>query len=175
MEQSLDVRWRVLRRPVRWMISRSSASANDSRKGPVQQYGMDAGRLHPRTARSFTTGAYTDRETDQIVDYSDYLFVGQYLPYYICDGSGHLPGRLRRAGTCQAPNLFVDSSTQTESDDAMRFRLTYGRRRSPFASLSVPSISDLELTERNDFTYPGSVQRHRRSTGFLPASRQTSR
>jgi len=33
------------------------------------------------------TGAYTDRETDQVVDYSDYLFVGQYLPYYICDSS----------------------------------------------------------------------------------------
>ena len=30
------------------------------------------------------TGAYTDRETEQRVDYSDYLFVGQYLPYYIC-------------------------------------------------------------------------------------------
>ena len=30
-------------------------------------------------------GAFTDRESDQIVDYSDYLFVGQYLPYYICD------------------------------------------------------------------------------------------
>ena len=30
-------------------------------------------------------GAYTDRTTDQMVDYTDYLFVGQYLPYYICD------------------------------------------------------------------------------------------
>ena len=27
------------------------------------------------------TGAYTDRTTDQDVDYTDYLFVGQYLPY----------------------------------------------------------------------------------------------
>ena len=31
------------------------------------------------------TGAFTDRDTDQVVDYTDYLFVGQYLPYYICD------------------------------------------------------------------------------------------
>ena len=30
-------------------------------------------------------GAYTDRDTNQMVDYTDYLFVGQYLPYYICD------------------------------------------------------------------------------------------
>ena len=37
-------------------------------------------------------GAYTDRATDQIVDYTDYLFVGQYLPYYICDGSVTYPG-----------------------------------------------------------------------------------
>ena len=29
-------------------------------------------------------GAYTDRTSDQMVDYTDYLFVGQYLPYYIC-------------------------------------------------------------------------------------------
>ena len=34
------------------------------------------------------TGAYTERTADQVVGYSDYLFVGQYLPYYICDYSG---------------------------------------------------------------------------------------
>jgi len=50
-------------------------------------------------------GAYTDRETDQIVDYTDYLFVGQYLPYYVCDGSVTYPGAAGPAGTCQAPNL----------------------------------------------------------------------
>ena len=26
-------------------------------------------------------GSYTDRETNQIVDYTDYLYVGQNLPY----------------------------------------------------------------------------------------------
>ena len=31
-------------------------------------------------------GAYTDRATDQNIDYTDYLFVGQYVPFYICDG-----------------------------------------------------------------------------------------
>jgi len=30
-------------------------------------------------------GAYTDRQSDQTIDYTDYLFVGQYIPYYICD------------------------------------------------------------------------------------------
>jgi iron complex outermembrane receptor protein len=37
------------------------------------------------------TGAMTERETDQVVDYTDYLFVGQYLPHYICDTSVSYP------------------------------------------------------------------------------------
>ena len=100
------------------------------------------------------TGAFTDRETDQVVDYSDYLFVGQYLPYYICDGSVTYPGGAP-TGTCQAPNLFVDSTTQTETmtheirfltDSSKSWRVTAGA-----------FFSDLELQERNDFWYPGSV------------------
>lgn len=112
------------------------------------------------------TGAFTDRETNQRVDYTDYMFVGQYLPYYICDSSvsypeysysedaakgltNNVPG-----GTCQAPNMFVKSVTETEvstheirisTDAANRIRATAG-----------VFYSDLELKERNDFTYPGS-------------------
>ena len=33
------------------------------------------------------TGAFTDRESNQRVDYTDYLFAGQYIPYYICTGA----------------------------------------------------------------------------------------
>ena len=114
------------------------------------------------------TGAYTDRDTDQIVDYSDYLFVGQYLPYYICDGAVTYPSGAP-AGTCQAPNLFVDSSTDTEvmsheirisTDQAKAFRVTAGA-----------FYRDLELLELNDFTYPGSVNAigfDGVSTGFAP-------
>jgi len=103
-------------------------------------------------------GAYTDRETDQIVDYTDYLFVGQYLPYYICDYyvsyTSFSPTGLPD-GTCQPPNLFVDSRTQVEvmshelrfsTDQANAFRVTAGA-----------FFQDLELTELNDFTYPGSL------------------
>ena len=99
------------------------------------------------------TGAYTDRETDQIVDYTDYLFVGQYLPYYICDGSVSYPGGAP-SGTCQSPLLFVNSRSETEvmtheirisTDQSKRVRATLGA-----------FYSDLELTELNDFTYPGS-------------------
>ena len=115
------------------------------------------------------TGAFTDRDTDQLVDYSDYLFVGQYLPYYICDGSVTYPGAAAPSGTCQAPNLFVDSSTQTEAttheirfltDASKSWRVTAGA-----------FFSDLEIQERNDFTYPGSVNAigfDGVTTGFAP-------
>jgi len=101
------------------------------------------------------TGAYTDRQTDQRVDYSDYLFVGQYLPYYICDGSVSYPGAAAPSGTCQAPNLFVRSTTETTVfTQELRFNTPEDRRiRATFGGF----YSDLELAERNDFTYPGSV------------------
>ena len=100
------------------------------------------------------TGAYTERTTDQVVDYSDYLFVGQYLPYYICDGSVTYPGGLP-SGTCQAPNLFVESSTETKiQTHEVRFNTPADERfRATFGAF----YSDLELAELNDFTYPGSV------------------
>lgn len=101
------------------------------------------------------TGAFTDRETNQIVDYTDYLFVGQYLPYYICDYYVTYPGAGGPAGTCQGPNLFVHSLTNVEvqsheirfsTDSSKAFRVTAGA-----------FFQDMELTERNDFTYPGSL------------------
>lgn len=100
------------------------------------------------------TGAYTERTTDQTVDYADYLFVGQYLPYYICDGSVTYPGAAAPTGTCQAPELFVKSSTETKvQTHELRFNTPRENRlRATFGAF----YSDLELTELNDFTYPGS-------------------
>ncbi|MEO0982609.1 MAG: TonB-dependent receptor [Pseudomonadota bacterium] len=113
------------------------------------------------------TGAFTDRETDQRVDYSDYLFVGQYLPYYVCDGSVTYPGDAAPSGTCQAPNLFVVSDTDTQVlTQELRFNTPAEHRlRATFGGF----YSDLELTERNDFTYPGSTQAVLfGQTGFSP-------
>ncbi|HIG21874.1 TonB-dependent receptor [Henriciella sp.] len=102
------------------------------------------------------TGAYTERTTDQVVDYSDYLFVGQYLPYYICDYDVTYPTGAAPAGTCYAPNLSVSSHSETKvqthelrfnTPDEYRWRATFGA-----------FYSDLELAERNDFIYPGSTQ-----------------
>ncbi|MFB1036703.1 MAG: TonB-dependent receptor, partial [Sinobacterium sp.] len=80
------------------------------------------------------TGAFTERDTDQIVDYTDYLFVGEYIPYYICDYAVAY-GENTPAGTCSAPNLFVDSTTETEvetheirfaTDQSSSLRATFG-------------------------------------------------
>ena len=103
------------------------------------------------------TGAFTERTSEQIVDYTDYLFVGQYIPYYICDASVSYPGTgVDPTGTCQPPNLYVKSLTETKvqthelrvnTPAVKQFRATVGA-----------FFSDLELTELNDFTYPGSLR-----------------
>ncbi|QZD88727.1 TonB-dependent receptor [Qipengyuania aurantiaca] len=101
------------------------------------------------------TGAYTDRTTEQVVDYTDYLFVGQYLPYYICDGSATYPGSADPSGTCYSPILNVDSLSNTKvftnefrfSTDADHWIRTTGG----------VFFSDLELEERNNFNYPSNT------------------
>lgn len=101
------------------------------------------------------TGAYTERDTDQFVDYTDYLFVGQYLPYYICDGSVTYPGAAGPAGTCQAPNLFVKSETDTEVT-SHEIRISTDQNRGIRGTFGA-FYSELQLKELNSFTYPGSV------------------
>jgi iron complex outermembrane recepter protein len=60
------------------------------------------------------TGAFTERKTRQRIDYTDYLFAGQYLPYYLCDYAVSYPAAgVAPRGTCQAPNLFVASRSKT--------------------------------------------------------------
>ena len=103
------------------------------------------------------TGAFTERETDQRVDYSEYLFIGQYIPYYICDYyvsyTSFAPGGVP-TGNCYSPNLYttnkVDSEFQTHelrfsTDQSARVRVTAGA-----------FYSDMELTEQVDFSYPSN-------------------
>lgn len=101
------------------------------------------------------TGAFTDRDTDQRTDYTDYLFVGQYLPYYICDQSVSYPGDAAPSGTCQPPSLSVNATNQTKvQTHELRFNTPAENRwRATFGAFYM----DLKLRERNDFTYPGSV------------------
>lgn len=109
------------------------------------------------------TGAYTERTADQVVDYSDYLFVGQYLPYYICDYTVTYPAKVDgvrdpslATGTCYEPALHAVSYTESEvtthelrvtTDQSAAMRLTAGA-----------FLSDLEVREAVDFTYPSSLK-----------------
>jgi len=102
------------------------------------------------------TGAYTERTADQNVGYSDYMFVGQYLPYYTCDATVTYPGSAAPTGTCYAPDMYVLSHTETEvstheiritTDQDKRTRLTAGA-----------FFGETTLQERASFTYPGSIK-----------------
>ncbi|NNC35869.1 MAG: TonB-dependent receptor [Hyphomonadaceae bacterium] len=101
------------------------------------------------------TGAFTDRDTNQRIDYTDYLFVGQYLPYYICEGSvtyaNYYSGT--PAGTCYAPNSAVPSISETKVQ-THEFRVNTPAENRWRATVGA-FYSDLELKERNDFQYFG--------------------
>ncbi len=101
------------------------------------------------------TGAFTKREADQIIDYTDYMFVGQYLPYYICDYSVVYPGSGDPTGHCGAPNLLVDSATHTKTS-THEIRISTDQSNWIRATTGL-FYSDLTLKELNDFNYPGSV------------------
>ncbi len=106
------------------------------------------------------TGAYTERDSEQRVDYTDYLFVGQYLPYYVCDSTVTYPEYNSYAagftnnlpeGDCAPPNLYVDSVTETKVfTQELRFNTPSEYR---LRATAGAFYSDLELKERNDFTY----------------------
>ena len=103
-------------------------------------------------------GAYTDRSSDQRIDYTDYLFVGQYLPYYICDYyvtyTTFAPGNVP-TGDCGAPDMYVDSLVDSEvQTHELRINAPLNDTMSLTAGVFM---SDLELTEHNMFTYPGSL------------------
>ena len=101
------------------------------------------------------TGAYTERTSKSVVDYTDYLFVGQYIPYYICDYSVSYPADAP-SGTCQAPNMFVKSYVKTEVQ-THEFRVSTDQSRR-LRGIVGAFYSDMELREDNQFTYPGSTQ-----------------
>jgi iron complex outermembrane receptor protein len=100
-------------------------------------------------------GAYTDRATDQNIDYTDYLFVGQYVPFYICDGVTNYTSVVS-AGTCQAPDMYVAHTGSTEVT-THEFRVN-GDINDTTSFTAGVFLSDLEMIEHNEFTYPGSAK-----------------
>ncbi|MFT7472632.1 MAG: iron complex outermembrane receptor protein [Kiritimatiellia bacterium] len=104
-------------------------------------------------------GAFTEREADQLVDYADYMFSSNYIPYYICDSTVSYPSSNPGGvpvGTCQAPNLFVKSNVETEiGTHELRFATDPDR---PISATFGGFYSSLELEELANFTYPGSIE-----------------
>lgn len=98
--------------------------------------------------------AWLDREVDSVLDYTEYLFVGQYLPYYICDATVTYPAEAP-AGNCYDARTFLAGNTKSNVfSRELRFNTpTDNRWRSAFGVF----FSDTEILELNDFTYPGSV------------------
>jgi iron complex outermembrane receptor protein len=103
------------------------------------------------------TGAFTDREADQTMDYTDYLYIGQYIPYYVCDYYVSYPSASNNGvptGTCYAPSLAI-GSTSTSEVITHEIRFNTDADRSLRATVGA-FYSDMEFTERNDFTYHNS-------------------
>jgi iron complex outermembrane receptor protein len=103
-------------------------------------------------------GGFSDRDSTQFVDYTDYLYTGFYLPYYVCDNSGvgYAGGAyldIAENGTCHAPFFAVDASNQVETiSHEVRFTGTFmGRFDTTFGAF----VSETELKELNEFVYFG--------------------
>ncbi|CAN0199153.1 unnamed protein product, partial [Chrysoparadoxa australica] len=101
------------------------------------------------------TGSFTDRDTEQVIDYTEYMFVGQYIPYYTCEGSVSYPGAAAPSGTCYSPESVVGSTTNTTVEShELRFNTPQDQR---WRVTAGGFYSSTEVEERNDFTYFGSV------------------
>ena len=117
------------------------------------------------------TGAYTEREATQTIAYSDYLFVGQFIPYYMCDTAVSYPTYVASAPadpTCYEPNLAVNSYTETSVlTQELRFNTPQDER---IRATAGGFYSDLTLDERNDFAYATNQVRGSDGVtrGFLP-------
>ncbi|WP_374408070.1 TonB-dependent receptor [Pelagerythrobacter sp.] len=105
-------------------------------------------------------GAYTDRETQQNIGYSDYLFVGQYIPYYACDTAVAYPASVDSAPadpTCYAPDFSIGSTTDT-TVFTQEFRVSTPEQDRLRATAGA-FYSNLVLKERNDYFYARDISR----------------
>ncbi len=100
------------------------------------------------------TGAFLDRDTDQVIDYTGYADVGQYIPYYICDAAVSYPGDAAPSGVCQPPNLAARNQTTTRIL-TQEFRVNTPAEYRLRATAGV-FYTDLQLEDLGDFIYPGS-------------------
>ena len=98
------------------------------------------------------TGSVLDREAEQTVDYSGYINVGGYMPYYTCiytDADAGVVGSCGR-GTVQVD--LLDNNERTTHE----FRVSSNELSDlPFSYTAGVFIEDSKLQTQNDYGYLG--------------------
>lgn len=98
------------------------------------------------------TGSALDRKAEQIVDYSGYMNVGGYMPYYTCIYTDADAGI---AGSCGAGTVQVDLLDNNERT-THEFRVSSNELSNlPFSYTAGVFIEESNLKTQNDYGYQG--------------------
>ena len=96
------------------------------------------------------TGSVLDREAEQTVDYSGYINVGGYMPYYTC-----IYASATSAGSCGAGTVQVDLLDNNERT-THEFRVSSNELNElPFSYTAGVFIEESNLKTQNDYGYLG--------------------
>ena len=96
------------------------------------------------------TGSVLDREAEQTVDYSGYINVGGYMPYYTC-----IYATAQSAGSCGAGTVQVDLLDNNERT-THEFRVSSTELNElPFSYTAGVFIEESNLKTQNDYGYLG--------------------
>ncbi len=96
------------------------------------------------------TGSVLDREAEQTVDYSGYINVGGYMPYYTC-----IYATATSAGSCGAGTVQVDLLDNNERT-THEFRVSSNELNElPFSYTAGVFIEESNLKTQNDYGYLG--------------------
>lgn len=102
------------------------------------------------------TGAFNKHDFDQRADYSDYSFIGPFIPYYTCNYYNiyYAGGNAGPTGECNDPRMFADIKNSTDTwTHELRFNTPADKS---FRATVGAYYSDQTNEEQVDFTYPGS-------------------
>ena len=93
------------------------------------------------------TGAYLDREVEQMVDYTGYASVGPFIPYYICDYPNYT--------SCGDPSLgFSGVVENTRTTHEFRLNNDNNLNDSKVKFTAGVFIDDGEIKTQDDYIYP---------------------
>ncbi len=93
------------------------------------------------------TGAYLDREVEQMVDYTGYASVGPFIPYYICDYPNYT--------SCGDPSLgFSGVVENTRTTHEFRINNDNDLSDSSIKFTAGVFIDDGEIKTQDDYIYP---------------------